>query len=835
MVSSLKGISFKFIRSNKFIILSSIFSILISVSLLINLFTFIGSAEQSLRDEVKKTYGEMDLSVGFNSDSSKKIDINMSNKIQSLGNIKEISKVLIGRLQVGNQQKFEVYSVGIDNDKLSKSRYHLVKDVSDNDVIVNKGLAQVLNVTEGEKVTINDRNFKVIEIIDDMKLSSSVMDMIFINRNTFKDMVKDDREATYIMIRSIDKNKNYDLVDELIEIDKDLRIDIAEENEAVKQNISVFKIYMTVLSVLVIIMCSLFIISNFQTFLYNYRNQFALIRAIGGTSKQALRIVLTQSTFINAIGVISAILFSYISSKFLIDLFNNIFVIKVSQVYFSPGTALTIALVAFLIIELFMLIPALNSSKILPNKILQENEKNSYEGKHGKKLGIALIIISVFVLIFGLARAENSENSMLMGVLSSALLILGVYRLFQFYTKHILNVLLPILEILGGRVAFVAVKNLVPQVRKNSVIILSISTTIIIAVFGGTILNTVYTNTEINIKNEFALNIAVTDRTKLDSKLGLDFKNDLDKLNGVRATSVMSDFSSVYYKAEKGLEHLYFCYVNMDTLVKERIIPEIQGDFKSSIVITEEYAQRHNLKVGDTINIKKELDDGKAIWEVDPNSDFDTMKVGAIIESIPAQPMQLVNAIFDWSNDKYLKDNIIFYKALIASNNLDDTLNDLNNLKKQYPQIKWATLQQALDDSRQQFYQNYTFFIIVIIIILLTLFVGLFNSLINNMMSKRKEFAILRTLDLNRTGVVKVVITQVLVYNLLGIILGYIMGIAVSLIILLMDSQSKIVLDNKLILVISSLLFLTSILIFVPFSIKLSKKKISEEINFSIK
>lgn len=166
---------------------------------------------------------------------------------------------------------------------------------------------------------------------------------------------------------------------------------------------------------------------------------------------------------------------------------------------------------------------------------------------------------------------------------------------------------------------------------------------------------------------------------------------------------------------------------------------------------------------------------------------------------------------------------------------MDNTLNDLNNLKKQYPQIKWTTLNQALSDSRQQFYQNYAFFIIVIAIILVTLFLGLFNSLINNIMSKRKEFAILRTLELNKIGLVKAVMVQVIIYNLLGIILGYILGLAVSNIVLVMDNQSKIVLDNKLILAIGSLLVLISILIFVPFSIKLANKKISQEISFGTK
>ncbi|WP_041706763.1 ABC transporter permease [Ruminiclostridium cellulolyticum] len=208
-----------------------------------------------------------------------------------------------------------------------------------------------------------------------MKQSSSVMDMLFINRNTFKDMLKGGREATYLMLKTIDKNKNLDLVNGLKAIDNDFRIDIAEENESVKESINILKIYLSVLSILVIIMCSLFIISNFQTFLYNYRNQFALIRAVGGSSKQALKIVMIQCTVINIIGVISAILVSYISSKYLINLLNSIFIIEVSEIKFSPFIALGISLCSFLGIQLFMLIPAIKSSRILPFKIMEHSCK----------------------------------------------------------------------------------------------------------------------------------------------------------------------------------------------------------------------------------------------------------------------------------------------------------------------------------------------------------------------------------------------------------------------------------------------------------------------------
>ncbi len=828
MIFSIKDISFKLLKSNRFVVISSIVSIMLSVALIINLFVLTSNAEISLKQELQKQYGDMDISVGFNSDSEKIINKQMAEKIISLPYVNDASKVLIGQLNIdcGNGNEFKIYSVGVENDTLSKSRYNYNKDILEDEVALNKGLAEGLQKSEGEQINVGGRNLKIIETLGNLKQDSAMPDMLIINRSTLQSFLNNGKDATYIMLKLSDKGKNLKVADELHNIDKDLRVDIAEEEEFMKNNLSSLKIFLIILSSLILVMSSLFILSNFQIFLYNYRHQFAVIRALGGSSHQAFKLVFIQCTFINILGILLAFTASYLSSKYLIGIFNHLFSLKASVIEFPYLTAIIIACLSFVVVQLFMLIPALKSSKILPLKIMQSNEVIESKNKYSKRLGV--IILALAVLVFSNGVARNDTNSMLFGLVSSMLLVVGVYILFMFYLKQILGFFLPALKILGGNASFVAIKNLIPQVRNNALIIIAISTMIIIAVFCGNTFKTLRINDESFLRQQYPADIVITDRNKLDSKLDSSFKSDLDKLQGVKHTSILSDGSMVV-QTEKGLRPLSYSIANLEPMVDAGLIPRIDGDIRTTIVVTKAFAEENKLVVGDIISVKQRANDGKSVAAMDNQTGFKSIRVGAIADAVPA--IVYDQALIDWSYKDYIGEPGVFQKALVMTDNQDAAMEDLKLLRQKYPSIKWGTLSQALEESKQIFKQRWSFFIIVLVIIFCALFLGIFNTLMNNLLTKRKEYAVLRTLGLDKKGLIKVIITQAMVFIFIGVILGCILGMAITMILSFMENgHLDIHFEYQLISIIISVLVLLSIFIFTPFAVNLANKKISEEI-----
>ena len=82
--------------------------------------------KQSVINEVKNVYGDMDLSVGYNLDQNKLMDKSLLQNIKKQENVEYMSKVLVNHLQV-NKLNTAIYTVGVQNDSLSKSRYHFSK------------------------------------------------------------------------------------------------------------------------------------------------------------------------------------------------------------------------------------------------------------------------------------------------------------------------------------------------------------------------------------------------------------------------------------------------------------------------------------------------------------------------------------------------------------------------------------------------------------------------------------------------------------------------------------------------------------------------------------
>jgi putative ABC transport system permease protein len=66
MIKSMNGLTLRFFKYNKFTSISSMLSILLSIFLIITISSFSLNAKQSLIQDVKKMYGDMDLAVGYN-------------------------------------------------------------------------------------------------------------------------------------------------------------------------------------------------------------------------------------------------------------------------------------------------------------------------------------------------------------------------------------------------------------------------------------------------------------------------------------------------------------------------------------------------------------------------------------------------------------------------------------------------------------------------------------------------------------------------------------------------------------------------------------------------
>lgn len=820
---TIKGVALRLFKANKFIVFSSILSIAISATLVLSMVLFSFNAQNTLKNQMKQAYGEMDLSVGFNMDQSNVLTPKLVNEIVQNKKVNKVSKVSIAHLNV-NKMDTAIYTVGAENNYLPKSRYHFTEDLNEESVVMNKGLAKVLHAKIGDKILIENKKYTLVETVDDLTATGSAPDMLILNQKVVKSYIqaKDNRkaEATYLLIKAKKNVNTLTLANQIKSYDKDLRIDIAEQDYGVKSNLQSLHLFIVVLSVLVLIVTSLIIISNFELLLYKMGNQFAIMRSLGASTKQISKIIMIQSTVINITGISLGFILNFLSQRTLYSWVEKLFNIPTTPSEFNVGAAISISILAFIVIQLFLFVPAYRSTKVLPLKTMEENEKLNYSySKVRVTLSKVLVGIAVFLIIGSQVLPTRGTYGPAMLLISAVLVLLAFVLVFPIWLPKILEwFFLPYGQRLFGQEFYISVKNLIPQVRKNTAIILMISSLMIIAVFGSVTLRTIQISQLEQLKKDFATPILIETRIDNSKINSMEFTKTVEELSGVKSVSNFSTLGLAELQTEGKKVDMNYAVVDLKRLQAQGLMAHLNSKTPSNgLILSERFAQQSHLKVGQTVPV------GEFSNETQIVESKGTFKVIAIEKQL----LNNADAYVDWNNQKLL--DVIFYTLYVDSEHIKNTVNELEELKSQYPEIKISNYEQSVKEANKMFYQRWGIFILVIATLVASTMVGVFNSLANNIYSKRKEFAVLRAMGVTPKGLRKVILSQVNLYIGIGLIIGIIMGLLTTFILLLVD-PGEFVIDYKVIITVSLLMLAGSTLIFWFVGNKILSQELSIEL-----
>ncbi|MEH7266483.1 ABC transporter permease, partial [Priestia megaterium] len=254
-MKSLKGLALRLFRANKFIVFSSILSIAIASMLALSMVLFSFNAQSTLKAELRQMYGDMDLSVGFNINQNKVVSPSLTEQISKNKKVEQLSRVSVTHVTV-DEINSSIYTAGVENSDLAKSRYHFKHFLDHNSVAINKGLAKTLHAKVGDKVSIQGHSFTLVELINDLDSTGIAPDMILMNQKTAKEYNRlNDHvhaDATYLLIKATKETNVLTLSNEIKSYDKDLRIDITEQDPFVKSNLQSLQVFVIVLSFLVL-------------------------------------------------------------------------------------------------------------------------------------------------------------------------------------------------------------------------------------------------------------------------------------------------------------------------------------------------------------------------------------------------------------------------------------------------------------------------------------------------------------------------------------------------------------------------------------------------------
>ncbi|MBB4824872.1 putative ABC transport system permease protein [Sporosarcina luteola] len=816
-MKSLNDLAFRFFRANPFIVLTSFVSIAIAVSLIVTLSVFSFNAKQSLQDEMKALFGEQDLAIVYDSNGPAYDEEALFQLAAAHPGTEEISEVFVTRafvVPLGGK----VYTVGMGNDDLVRSRYNTTVDLDHDSIAMSEQLAHSLQLEIGDEVEVENGRFKLVEIIKNIEGAGMVPDMVLFSLETAKSFPSNAYELTTnaLMIKAVPGTDVVSMAMDLQKFDDRLRIDVMEQEDFVKQNMESLTVFIGVMAVLILLVTSMMVISNFDLLLYKSRNQFAIMRAMGARTKQIANIVLIQSTVINSAGTLMGLLLAAVGNQLIQPLFGRLFTIEMEGTTFAWQVAVPVAVGCAIIIQGFLTVPAYKASKALPIQLFEENEKIDFaHSSRRRNWGLLVAAISILAIVLGLNSPDGEGGKALALLVGGLLCIVSLFLLLPLYMAPLLRMLIPTVQKVFGKEAAVAIQTMVPQIRKNTLVILSISLVMTITVFGSVLLNTLQQNGLTYIHKQFPTSVVLKSRI-WDSEIPtMELLKKVEEQFPGQKVYAMSDSAPGDIQLEGRQQE--FGYVLTDLSALDLKGNEINNPI-SEMVVSEEFAEKHDLQVGDSYQIGVYSNTTlKVEW-------IDQMVIGAI-----SPTMFGMDAMMDWKATQFLNEFTTFNSLYIDAVDEEEGLKIVEPLKQQYPELQLFGHQKSIDEANIMFLQRWSIFLMVLAALVLSVMTGVCNTLINTIYSKRKEFAVLRTIGVRPGGVGKVILTQVLLYIVIGLCFGAICGFLLSWIILLID-PGKLYVNASLLWSIAAAMLVISVALFVPIGRKLGSRKISLEV-----
>lgn len=331
----------------------------------------------------------------------------------------------------------------------------------------------------------------------------------------------------------------------------------------------------------------------------------------------------------------------------------------------------------------------------------------------------------------------------------------------------------PLLQKLAGPTTFVAVRSVLPQLRKNALLMLIVQILLIVVVLGSTFLETIKQHELTYLKEQYPTELVLKSRliegTKADP---LELTQTIEK--------ELPDAKSTFVSPASGLEILKsdhtitLNYALTDFERLDALGKPVLSSTHDQVIVSKVFAKANDLAVGDRLEMGRFID-GEA----------GTVSVGQY-EVGRVDPDLRIDAWFDWRSSIRTSEDRIG-ELYIDAADTKQTQAALQELTTRYPTLQLNRYETSVKLANQQLQERWIVFIVALAVMSVSVWFGLANSLLNYLATKRREYALLRTLVLTRSSLRRLIVIQMLIFIGSGIGFGLITGIGTTFLISRVD------------------------------------------------
>lgn len=810
-------LALKLYRKSPMILLTSIGSVLISILLVLSMVLFVSQSQASVQADIERLYGKMDLSVGYQSGQTNVIDQSFLDRLTGDQQTRQISPILITNLTVTGQTTADVYTIGTKNDSLAKSRYRFKQSVGRGEVILNAGLAKAYDVKVGQTLTIAGNKYRVIEIQPDASASGAAPDTLVMSYADVKELNATVGQglATYVLIQLKKESDVVAYADRLTQAISGLRVELAEIETSNVNGVSAMQIYVAIIAGLILIVSAFILMTNFDVFLRKHRYQFAIMRTLGATTRQLFQIFMIQSSLIVCAGALMAFLLSGLFYSVLQEQWRELFALKGEVIPFDGQLAFLVTVGSSLLILLLLSAAAYRNRRILPLHVMRQN----HDGPKTSQLrgGFVKFFVSLTAgaLLYATILAQTDNHRAGGYLVSTISFLLMMYSATPLLLQRLLLRIEPLLQKVAGPTTFVAVRSVLPQIRKNALLMLIVQILLVVVVLGSTFLETIKQNELTYLKTQYPTELVLKSRliegTKADP---LELTQTIEEELPEAKSTFVSPVSGLEIIKSDHTITLNYALTDLEKL--DAIGKPVRSLENDQFIVSKAFAQANELEVGDRLEVGRFIDGETGTVSIGQ------FEVGQIDPDLPT------DAWFDWRSSIRTSEDRLG-ALYIDATDTEQTQTVLQELTTRYPTLQLNRYETSVNLANQQLQERWIVFIVALAVMSVSVWFGLANSLLNYLATKRREYALLRTLVLTRSSLRRLILIQMLIFIGSGIGFGLVTGIGTTFLISRVDG-GNIALDLTSIgMTVAGLVVLVFGLIW--FTTRRNQENLVEELN----
>jgi putative ABC transport system permease protein len=408
-----------------------------------------------------------------------------------------------------------------------------------------------------------------------------------------------------------------------------LLVEAESQSQAMREMTRAFSINLKALGLLSLLV-GMFLIYNTMTFLVmQRRGLIGSLRSIGVTRRQIFKLIIGEAMFLAAIGTLIGIVLGIALGQGLLYLISGTinavyFRIDVASLTITPlqiGKGASLGITATL---LSVLPPVFEATRISPVTVLVRSQLESGI----RRLIKAANLISGLFILGGMALALLSGKSIVLGLASIFLLLFGFAMMTPASTLMFMKLIERVFGRLSGILVRLPARMVSAEISRTGIAIaalmIAVSATIgmdlMISSFRQTVADWVQTSLRadlyVSLPGEKMPDAKVEQNQRLKAKLA--------ELQGVKMLSSVLHTKIIIARDGAAAEHDFTKVAVFELNEKSRpgFIFRHKTDNKfwdrfenqQTVIVTEPYAYRHGVKVGDKIRLQ--TDSGKELFEV---------------------------------------------------------------------------------------------------------------------------------------------------------------------------------------------------------------------------